>query len=263
MMDVISLIDKPRLESFLRQDLSLHLYSLGDLDDFFWTNTRWMGLEVSGELQAVTLLYSAFDPPVYLALSDSRRLPFLRMLIQHTIHELPPVIYAHLSPGLESIFSSGHTLTHHGSHEKMILEDRQLLLQPPELPHKHLVRSDLPAIQRLYSISYPDNAFDPQMLDTGQVLGMLHLGELVCIAGVHVYSPTYRVAAIGNVSTHPDWRGLGFATALTASLCRSLLETVDHIGLNVRIDNYPALAVYSRIGFKQRAKYNEWTILSR
>ena len=44
-MNVIRLHDRATLEAFLRRDAALHLYSLGDLDDFFWPFTTWHGLE--------------------------------------------------------------------------------------------------------------------------------------------------------------------------------------------------------------------------
>jgi len=38
-MHVVSLPDKGELERYLRQQTPIHLYELGDLDDFFWQHT--------------------------------------------------------------------------------------------------------------------------------------------------------------------------------------------------------------------------------
>src|SRR5207248_2709826 len=110
--------------------------------------------------------------------------------------------------------------------------------------------SDVQEIEALYQVSYAENSFDPRMLETGYYYGMRHDNTLVCVAGVHVYSPKYRVAALGNVTTHPDFRGRGLATAVCAKLCQELLRTVDHIGLNVKADNVSAIACYKRLGFE-------------
>jgi predicted GNAT family acetyltransferase len=75
---------------------------------------------------------------------------------------------------------------------------------------------------------------------------------------VHVYSAEYRVAALGNITTHPDHRGRGLATAVTAGCCKHLLESVELIGLNVRADNAAAIRAYEKIGFEVRAVYHEW-----
>ena len=79
-------------------------------------------------------------------------------------------------------------------------------------------------------------------------------------AGVHVYSERYHVAAIGNVVTHPTHRNKGYGKLVTARLCRSLLDKVEHIGLNVKADNDAAVACYSRLGFEIIAPYGEFTV---
>ena len=52
------------------------------------------------------------------------------------------------------------------------------------------------------------------------VLGTIALifGALVAVAGTHLVSDTYGVAAIGNVFTHPDYRGRGYATLATGAV---------------------------------------------
>ncbi len=98
------------------------------------------------------------------------------------------------------------------------------------------------------------------MLETRQYFGLRVNGRLVSVAGVHVYSEQYRVAAIGNVVTHPAHRNKGYGTLVTARLCQSLLETVEHIGLNVKADNAPAMACYRRLGFEIVAPFSEFTV---
>ena len=40
-----SLRDRTRIERFLRGDSSLHVFAIGDLDDFHWPYTTWYALE--------------------------------------------------------------------------------------------------------------------------------------------------------------------------------------------------------------------------
>ena len=87
---------------------------------------------------------------------------------------------------------------------------------------------------QLYKESYPENWFDQRMLETNQYFGVWKDDKLVSIAGIHVYSEVYRVAALGNITTHPFYRNNGYGTLVTARLCQSLSEKVDHIGLNVK-----------------------------
>ena len=76
--------------------------------------------------------------------------------------------------------------------------------------------------------------------------------------GVHVWSPRLRVAAVGNVVTHPDYRGQGLAARVVGTLCRRLLGDVDHIGLNVRELNEPAIRCYRRLGFQSKTTFLEF-----
>ena len=74
-----------------------------------------------------------------------------------------------------------------------------------------------------------------------------------------MYSTVYRVAAIGNVTTHPNYRNRGLAKAVTAALCQSLVGVVDHIGLNVKQENFAAVECYRQLGFKVCGLYHEVT----
>jgi len=65
------------------------------------------------------------------------------------------------------------------------------------------------------------------------------------------------VGVVGNVTTHPAYRGKGLGTAVCARLCLELLRTVEHIGLNVKADNAPAIASYKRLGFEVVGEYEE------
>jgi predicted GNAT family acetyltransferase len=115
----------------------------------------------------------------------------------------------------------------------------------------------------LYQGSYPEHAFDPQMLRTGKYYGCRVGGVLVSAAGVHVYSSRYRVAALGNITTHLEHRNRGYARLVTRSLCHDLLKEVDFIGLNVKADNLPAIRLYQSLGFKISRKYGEFSLKKR
>ncbi len=119
---------------------------------------------------------------------------------------------------------------------------------------------DIEEIKVLYSESYPENSFDARMLETGMYFGMKNNGKLINISGVHVYSEKQRVAALGNITTHPDFRGKGIGQKVTAHLVSILLEKVDAIGLNVSRDNIPAIKCYSNLGFIKNAPYMEYMI---
>jgi ribosomal protein S18 acetylase RimI-like enzyme len=68
----------------------------------------------------------------------------------------------------------------------------------------------------------------------------------------------YTVAALGNITTHPQFRGHGLVKVVSAKLCQALLQKVEHIRLNVRADNQSAIACYTKLGFETIATYEEY-----
>ena len=82
--------------------------------------------------------------------------------------------------------------------------------------------------------------------------------ELVSVAGVHLHSPTFRIAALGNIVTHPDHRGRGLSTACTEVLCERLFQgEIETLALNVRRHNRSAVRVYEKLGFRYHDTYLE------
>ncbi len=256
----ICLHSRDEIAAFLQRDPALHLYELGDLDDFFWPYTTWYAFQEGGSIVALALLYAGSDPPVLLALGAPEEREVLAGLLRGLQGVLPRRFYAHLSPGLAEDLAADYRVEPHGRHLKMVLADRTRLDQVDTAAVVQLAPDDLPELEALYEAAYPGNWFDPRMLETGHYYGLRQGAGLVCAAGVHVYSPTYGVAALGNITTHPASRGQGLATRVTARLCRALLETVAVVGLNVKEDNGAAIACYRRLGFTEVGGYEELTL---
>lgn len=257
-MQITNLHHKNEILSFLRQNTYLHLYGIGDLDDFFWPYTTWYALKSEEAIEAVVLIYSGMTPPVLVALDDD--VSPLQNLLLRLLPMLPMTFYAHLNPGLEDTLDQWFALISHGPHYKMALTDPNRVTAVDTAQVVPLTPNDYVQASQLYEISYPDNAFDPRMLETGQFVGLRDGDQLISIAGIHVYSETYRVAALGNITTHPAYRGQGLARTVTARLCQMLLESVDHIGLNVKADNLAAIKLYQTLGFEVVAPYEEFTV---
>ena len=257
-MGIKPLRDKARIEAFLRGDPELHIYSLGDLDDFFWPNTTWYGLEEYGALEEVVLIYAGKTLPTVVGMSEHP--DAVSRLLRHVTGLLPERFHAHLSPGVEDVFREGHELEGQGTHYRMALHDRSAARQVDCSRVEPLTETRLDELLEFYEASYPGNWFDPRMLQTHPYFGLREAGRLVSVAGVHVASRAYRVAALGNVATHPAHRGHGYGKQVTARLCQSLLATTDHIGLNVKADNDVAIGCYRKLGFEIVASYGEFNV---
>lgn len=254
-MPVVRLDRPDRIEPALRRNAFLHLYALGDLDPAYWPFTTWYGLEAGGEVRAVLLLYTAYATPTLMALGDP---PFddLHELLRQARPLLPQTVYAHLSPGCREAMEPLARFESRGPHLKMALVEPALSVPGMERVER-MTAADVPALNALYDAGYPGHWFDPRQVDTGHYYGLRVDGELGSAAGCHVYSPARRVAALGNIVTHPARRGCGYAAAVTARLCTELLKTVDHVGLNVKADNAAAVRCYERLGFRPVAGYEE------
>lgn len=257
-MGLVRLHDRDRIERFLSRDLYLNLYAIGDLDEFFWPRTTWYGWVTGGQISAIVLVYQGPEVPTLLGLSNDQA-P-MHELLSSIRQVMPPRFYAHFSPGLESVFGESHSIEFHGDHFKMALRDGITESTDDLSQVVRLDATDLPSIEKLYRESYPGNWFDSRMLETGQYYGIKEGGRVVSIAGIHVYSTRYRVAALGNIATLPSHRNRGYASQVTATLCHSLRGGGIRVGLNVKSDNSAALACYERIGFETVTSYGEFTL---
>ncbi|OGR65943.1 MAG: hypothetical protein A2X31_01205 [Elusimicrobia bacterium GWB2_63_22] len=254
----VFLHDKAEIAAYLRKDAPLNIYSLGDLDDFFWEHTSWLALKSAGEIKSLALLYTGSSVPTLLALCGAGGRARALELIAASSHLLPESFYAHLSPGLAGGLAKTCALESHGLHHKMALVDKQRALAADASGTAALCAGDLPALLKFYAKSYPGNWFEPRMLATGMYYGVWESGKLAAAAGVHVYSRKYKAAALGNITVRPDLRGRGLGKKVTARVCRELLKRTELIGLNVAAGNASAIACYRSLGFEKTHAYEEY-----
>lgn len=86
-MKVIDIKDKNQILDYLQNNIYLHIYSIGDLDDFFWPYTKCTSLEDNNKIKSVILTYDRHGSPVILMLSDD--IPSIKCLINETMERTP------------------------------------------------------------------------------------------------------------------------------------------------------------------------------
>lgn len=259
-MKTICLHDKDRIEAFLRRNTFLNIYQLGDLDDYFWPRTTWYALTNGDDIKAIALVFGGLNQPTLLAMGDNAELLLLQELLRSALHLLPRSFYSHMNLGLAEALANDFRVDSHGEHCKMALTDTTRLDAVDTAAVIPLFPPDAAELLKFYEESYPSHWFEPPMLDTKQYFGIRGADGLISVAGVHVYSEEYQVAALGNITTHRAHRRSGYAKATTAGLCKNLLRTVQHIGLNVKADNQAAIACYQELGFEIVGAYEECRI---
>jgi RimJ/RimL family protein N-acetyltransferase len=264
----IELRDRSAIAALLRRDPRPHVYELGDLDDVDWPFTRWFGWESEGGVDGVVLLYTQPIVPVLLAIADdpahsSERNGSMAALIGAIRGELPEAIYVHVTAPLLEVLAERYVVERAEPHLKLAL-GRTDLVAEHAAPVELLTDEDLEEIRALYAAAYPGGWFEPRQLRSGRYVGIRHGDRLACIAGVHVHSPRFGVAALGNVATLPELRGRGLARGACAALCNLLLgDGIGTIGLNVHRDNLAAIRAYTRLGFELVAEYTEARLVAR
>lgn len=128
---------------------------------------------------------------------------------------------------------------------------------PPsaQLPER-LAPADLRAVHELYAL-FPGNHFRPDELRYGVYYGVREGDQLAAIGGTHAVAPTYGIAVLGGIFTHPDVRRRGYASAITAALVQELFtQGCTDVVLNVTADNTPAIRVYEHLGFRTHHRYH-------
>ena len=248
--------DRAQIAEALSRHRLLHLYALGDLDDFFFPYSAFYALEDEGKIRQIALAYIGTGSLVLHALAGERP-EEMGSLLRSLVPLLPRRFYAHLSPGLSAVLEESYTSAFHGLHLKMALTDTAAVHSGDVSEVVPLAPSDRQELEALYAAAYPGSWFDPRMLETHRYTGVRRDARLVSVAGIHVYSPAYGVAALGNVTTHPAYRGKGLAASAIRALCRLLVRDCRAIGLNVHADNQAAIGLYQRLGFSIVGSYEE------
>jgi predicted GNAT family acetyltransferase len=125
-----------------------------------------------------------------------------------------------------------------------------------------LLPAEIGDLNRLYDLGF--TAWLPsESVAQGVYYGVRVGGRLVAAAGTHVISPEARLAVVGNVMTHVDFRNRGYAKLTTSAVTADLLRSCDQVVLNVRADNPPALAAYRALGYQEHVRFEERLVRRR
>jgi len=252
-----ALHDAAAIRAYLQRLPMRHIYELGDLDPFFWPQTIWYGWVDGTSIEQLALLYVPGGAPVLLTHANEAGTGH-EQFVQALCAVLPKRFYAHIDTPTMQMLDAVYAGEPHGEYRKMGLQDRALALAADSGAAEMLTVDDIHALERLYAEAYPGNWFDARMVQTGCYAGIWHGDALVAAAGIHVVSVRERVAALGNVTSHPTVRSQGYARQVCARLLRHLDALgIAHIGLNVAASNIRAQQVYAGLGFVQVAEYHE------
>lgn len=141
---------------------------------------------------------------------------------------------------------------------QMVMEDGLVSGYVPGCAVCELTDADVPEMTVIYSATRPGRTLCPRIQRCGLFLGVRQEGRLVAMGGLRLHPPGYR--EITTVATHPDLNGRGYATAIVSALVEKIMEAGERPYLTVRTDNQRAIAIYQRLGFRERTKIHSRTV---
>jgi GNAT superfamily N-acetyltransferase len=247
--DIKALSDKKEISVFLQQDRVYAAYAIGDLEPGLFAQCQWFGAEDSGKLQALALFFTGLQPPALFTMGDTDGLAAIlgsalqpkRAYFTCRTEHLLVVEVSYALDEVEEMF-------------RMAIAPADF--RPVSGPATKLDLSHLDALNQLYRLGGGD-AFAPYQLQDGVYYGVKAGGQLVSTAGTHLVSPTFGVAAVGNIFTHPNHRRQGYATVCTSHVVEELLNQGLDVVLNVNRENIEAIGVYEKLGFRRHCPYIE------
>ena len=114
-----------------------------------------------------------------------------------------------------------------------------------------LAAEDVPEMLELVELAQP-GPFSPRAIELGRYLGLRQDGSLVAMAGERFHWTGF--CEVSTVCTHPDFRGRGYAGALTTLVAESILGRQETPFLHVAPGNDQALRLYQKLGFRIRTE---------
>ena len=242
--------DRALIKGFLDRDRIFGAYALADLEDREVARSRWGIAKAGDEVVSLVLEYGGPSPqPLFIAGRDDGIEAILRDVIT------PSIAYIACLPASMRAVETRYRIES-GPQMVRMRVDRETFRSARDEGVEPLEPSDAGELNRLYRLGF-GSWLPPQAVAEGVYRGIRVNGRLVAAAGTHVIGRTARIAVLGNVLTQPEFRGRGYAQATTAAVTAKLLEFCDHVVLNVRSDNPPALNAYRRLGYVEHVRFEE------
>jgi ribosomal protein S18 acetylase RimI-like enzyme len=246
---VRSTSDRGLLRAFLERDRLFAAYALCDLEDREFDRTKWGIATDGGDVVAVAMEYGGLTPqPMFVMGENDGIAAILRDVVR------PRAAYVAAKAGSLPAVAAAYRVEPGPPMIRMWVD--RTTFQPAPAQVERLLPVEVSELNRLYQLGFaawlPSNA-----IAEGVYFGIRVNGRLVAAAGTHVISRQARLAVVGNVLTHSDHRGRGYAKAVTSAVTAELLRYCDDVVLNVRSDNPPAIQAYSRLGYVEHTRFEE------
>ncbi|MDP9469009.1 MAG: GNAT family N-acetyltransferase [Chloroflexota bacterium] len=242
--------DREAIAAFLRTDHRYAAYALGDLDSTTRGRCTWgVAYDGEGRPMALAMHHEGLVPqPLFLMGDPAGCHAVLESVIK------PRDAFFQSTTALEAAVEDLYELERPTALLRMVVDASTFV--PYLGAAERLSPADIDDLNRLYQLGFRAG-FASAILEDAVYYGVRIRGRLVSAAGTHVINRREGLAVVGNVMTHPDFRGHDFAKMVTGAVTAELLDQLPDVALNVHADNAPAIAAYARLGYREYCRLSE------
>jgi len=242
------LVDPEAIRPLLEGQRAYAAYALAHLEPRLFSRSEWWHAR-GPQGQALVVHTRTGLGPALVALGDPQALDVLFRL-----HPGPRLTFATFQLEHLAVAQRHFVLSRQGPSLRMSVSAASF--RPAQGDAQRLTRTDIGAVNALQHSegfgSYPAAA-----LAEGVYYGVYVDQRLMAMAGTHVASPSQGLALVGNVMTHPRYRGQGYGTIATSAVTVELLNTCPDVLLTVDARNKTAIRIYERLGYREERRLIE------
>ena len=242
------LVDPAAIRPLLEGQRAYVAYALAHLEPRLFPRGEWWQAH-GPQGQALVVHSRSGMGPALLALGDPQALDALFRL-----HPGPRLTFATFQLDHLAVAQRHFVLSRQGPSLRMSVSAASF--RPAAGPAQRLHRADIGAVNALQH-SEGFGFYPAAVLDEGVYYGVYVDERLVAIAGTHVAAPSQGLALVGNVMTHPRYRGQGYGSIATSAVTAELLKTCPDVLLTVDASNKAAIRLYERLGYREECRLIE------
>jgi len=238
--------NKQRVVNFLRSDVIRHVFAFYDIQHEPEHTTVYVAFE-DGDLRGYILIYTALEFPSVVLECES---DMAGKLIEYAPDNR---FIMHAPPNLLPIIKRRFPDAKHYVENWMLIKRGEANFFRLGLVRR--LRTEKDASKFVILLSSRGNRPRENVkkyinwISKMPVYGVFLNDELVSYAGSFIQLP--QVWMIGGVYTHPKHRNKGYATLVTSAVTEEALKNAGTAALFVRSDNYPAIRIYEKIGYRK------------
>jgi RimJ/RimL family protein N-acetyltransferase len=238
--------NKQRVVDSLQLDVVRHVFAFYDIQHEPDCTTMFASFE-NGSLKGYILVYAALEFPSVILECES---DIAERLIEYAPENR---FIMHVPPNLLPIVKSKFPRAKCYVEDWMLVKSDDATFFRSKLVCRLYTEDDASKLAMLLS-SRKDRPTGTvkkyvELINKQPIYGVFVNGELVSYAGSFIQLP--QVWMIGGVYTHPKHRSEGYATLATSAVTEEALKNAEAAALFVRSDNYSAIRVYEKIGYKK------------